>query len=101
MGDFDYFKTVRIYIQMALAVGVDHYSKEMNEVVAMDKYGTECGRFKSIQDAANKMGIRQNAIVNTLSGRSQWAGGLKWMKVKDYELIEREPDRGLSIIPLK
>ena len=101
MGDFDYFKTVRIYIQMALAVGVEHYRVDMDEVVAMDMEGREAGRFKSIQEASDKLGILQSGIMNNLAGRSAWAGGLKWMKVKDYELIEREPERGIKIIPLK
>jgi hypothetical protein len=101
MGSFDYFKTVRIYIQMALAVGVEHYKVEMDEVVAMDMFGVEAGRFKSIQDGADKLGILQSAIVNNLSGRSAWAGGFKWMRVKDYELVSREPERGIKIIPLK
>jgi len=39
--------------------------------------------------------------MNNLSGRSAWAGGLKWMKVKDYELVPREQERGIKIIPLK
>jgi len=101
MGSFDYHQTVRIYIQMALAVGVDHFSKEMEEVVALDMNGTEAGRFKSIQDASDKLGICQSGIMNNLSGRSAWAGGLKWMKVKDYELVPREQERGIKIIPLK
>jgi hypothetical protein len=101
MGSFDYFRTVRIYIQMALAVGVEHYRIDMDEVVALDMEGVEAGRFKSIQEAADKIGIIQSAIVNNLSGRSASAGGLKWMKVKDYELVPREPEKGLTIIPLK
>ena len=101
MGSFDHFKTVRIYIQMALAVGVEHYMVSMDEVVALDMNGVEAGRFKSIQEAADKMGIKQSGIMNNLAGRSAWAGGLKWMKVKDYELIERDPEKGLKIIPLK
>lgn len=101
MGSFDNFKTIKIYIQMALAVGVEHYMVSMEEVVALDMNGKEAGRFKSIQEASDKMGIHQSGIVNNLSGRSAWASGLKWMKVKDYELVRREPERGLKIIPLK
>ena len=70
MGTFDYFKTVKIYIQMALAVGVDHFSKEMEEVVALDMNGVEAGRFKSVQEAADKLGIKQSGIMNNLAGRS-------------------------------
>jgi len=101
MGDFSYFKTVKIYIQMALAVGVDHYNKEMEEVVAMDQWGVEAGRFKSTQEASDKLGVHRTCIVDCMAGRIQWAGGLKWMKVKDYELVPRESERGLKIIPLK
>jgi hypothetical protein len=101
MGSFDYHQTVRIYIQMALAVGIDHYSVTMEEVVALDMNGVEAGRFKSVTDASKKLGILQHGITQNLSGRSAWAGGLKWMKVKDYELVPRESERGIKIIPLK
>jgi len=90
LGDFDHFDTVRSYIQMALSIGIEHYSKTMEEVVALYKDGTEAGRFKSVTEASEKLGIYQSSITNVLSGRCHLAGGLMWMKTKDYELIERE-----------
>jgi hypothetical protein len=101
MGDFTYFKTIRTYIQMALAVGVDHYTTDMEEVVAMDFEGKEAGRFKSIKDAANELNFPRQNIVAVLHGRRPSYCGLKFMKVKDYELVRREPERGIKIIPLK
>jgi hypothetical protein len=101
MGDFKYHKTVKTYIQMALAVGVEHYTVRMEEIVALDKNGIEAGRFKSLSDAHNKLGIDEGSISSVMDGNRQTAGGLKWMRVKDYELIEREPEKGLTIIPLK
>lgn len=90
LGDFDHFTTVRTYIQMALSIGVEHYTKEMEEVIALYKDGTEAGRFKSITDAANKLGIQQHGISNVLTGRCQLAGGLKFIKARDYDLLPRE-----------
>jgi hypothetical protein len=101
MGSFDYYKTVSTYIQMALAVGVEHYTVRMEEIVALDMNGTEAGRFKSYGEAHAKLGIDEGSISAVIDGHRQTAGGLKWMKVRDYELVEREPERGLNIIPLK
>ena len=101
MGSFDYFKTIRIYIQMALAVGVEHYNIRMEEIVAMDKNGAEAGRFRSLSEAHAKLGIDEGSISSVMDGHRQTAGGLKWMKVKDYELVPRKQEKGLTIIPLK
>ena len=101
MGSFDYFKTVRIYIQMALAVGVEHYAKEMEEIVVLDMNGTECGRYKSIVETAEKLGLFAENISAALNGRQQTSGGFKYIKTRDYELIKREEHSTLNIIPLK
>ena len=90
MGDFDYFKTVRIYIQMALSIGIEHYTKDMEEVVALYRDGVEAGRFKSEKDAAEKLGIAYQNISAVLEGRQHTAGGLMFMRTRDYELVERE-----------
>jgi len=100
LGDFSHFETVRIYIQMALSIGIEHYTKDMEEVVAIYKEGAEAGRFKSISDAADKLGIHQHDISAVLIGRQQTAGGLKFMKVKDYDLVPRKYIPNNKRIPL-
>jgi len=103
IGEFDHFKTIHTYIQMALAVGIEHFRADMEEIVALDQWGKEAGRFKSILEAAHKLGIYQGGISDTLAGRQQSTGGYKFMKVKDYDLIPREDNNKskLQIIPLK
>lgn len=86
---------------MALAVGVEHFNVRMEEIVALDSNGTEAGRFRSLSEAHAKLGIDEGSISAVMDGHRQTAGGLKWMKVRDYELIRREPEKGLTIIPLK
>ena len=88
-GTFDYFRVNRIYIQMALAVGIEHFTKDMEEIVALYQDGCEAGKFKSIADASNKLGISQPCISDALRGAQHTAGGLMFMKTKDYELVPR------------
>ncbi len=102
MGDFDYFKTVRIYIQMALSIGIEHYTKDMEEIVALYMDGTEAGRFKSITEASDKLGINRRNIDHVLRGNVHSAGSLMFMKAKDYELVKREPvPEDAMIVPLE
>jgi hypothetical protein len=98
IGDFDHYQTIRTYIQMALVVGVEHYTKDMEEVVSFYRDGVEAGRFKSIGDASIKLGIPQSSISDVLRGVQHTAGGLKFMKITDYELVKRKED---ECIPFK
>jgi hypothetical protein len=84
MGDFHYFKNVRIYIQMAVTVGTDYFNPQEWELIAFYKDGTEAGRFKSLKDAAQKLGIHYQAISGCLAGTRRTAGGLMFMKLKDH-----------------
>jgi len=101
-GDFDHLQTIRTYIQMALSIGVDHYTKEMEEIVVLDTHGIEAGRYKSIVEASKQLGIHEENKVSkqlgiheenisaVLNGRQHTAGGYMYMKTKDYELVKRE-----------
>lgn len=91
-GTFDYFTINRTYIQMALSIGIEHYTKDMEEIVALYQDGSEAGRFKSITDAANKLGIHQNYISAVLIGEQHTTGGLQFIKAKDYDLIPRNSE---------
>ncbi len=90
MGEFYYYDTIRVYIQMALSVGVEHYTADMEEIVALYKDGREAGRFKSTIEAAEKLGVRRTSISDVLAGRLYTTGGLKFIKTKDYELVKRK-----------
>ena len=89
LGDFGYYQTVRTYIQMALAIGMEHFRPDQEEIVALYQDGVEAGRFKSVTEAEKKLGIVRQGIVKVLNGRAHTAGGLMFMKTKDYELVER------------
>jgi hypothetical protein len=103
LGDFYGYKTIRTYIQMALVVGIEHFTKDMEEIVVMDMSGVETGRFKSIREAERELGINRRNIDHVITGKAHSAGGLMFMKTKDYELVKREPasDDAILIIPLK
>ena len=90
LGELNHLQTIRTYIQMALSIGIDHFRKEMEEIVVLDMHGVECGRYKSIMDAERKLGIREANIHQVLSGQNHTAGGFMFMRAKDYELVPRE-----------
>ena len=101
LGELDHLQTIRTYIQMALTIGIDHFRKEMEEIVVLDVHGVECGRYKSVMDAERKLGIGGPRIHHVLSGNNHTAGGYMFIRTKDYELVPREPPTyKLPIIPL-
>jgi ribosomal 30S subunit maturation factor RimM len=80
LGDFYYFDIVKRYIQMALSIGMEHYSKEMEEIVVLSKDGVELGRFKSVTETAEKLGLNYQNISAVLNGRQQTCGGMVFIK---------------------
>jgi len=89
-GDFDHYENNHKYIQMALSIGIEHYTKDMEEIISMDREGVEGGRYKGVTDASKKLGLRQSDISAVLTGVQHSTGGFLFMKVKDYELVPRE-----------
>jgi len=87
LGDLDTLPTCRTYIQMALAIGIEHYTKDMEEIIVMNKDGEEVTRLKSVSEGEVKLGIRQIYISLCLTGRQHSAGGFMFVKAKDKELI--------------
>jgi hypothetical protein len=90
LGDFDHLALCRKYIQRALVIGTDHFTTDMEEVIQMDRFGTEIQVFKSVGDASRKTGIRQNDISTVLTGVQHTAGGFIFMKSKDKVLTPRK-----------
>ena len=88
-GTFDYFEVNRLTSKWPLW-GLEHFTKDMEEVVALYRDGTEAGRFKSVGDASLKLGIHQSCVSDVIRGVQQTAGGLKFMKARDYELVPRK-----------
>ena len=90
LGDFEHLKTCKFYINMAITIGTEYFTRQMEEIIAMNFEGVELGRFKSETDAANKLGLDSRRISDVFSGRQQSTGGYKFIKVKDRELIKRD-----------
>jgi hypothetical protein len=88
VGDFSYFSTVKIYIQQALVIGIDHFTVDMEEIIVMDPNGNELHNFKSITEASKNIGVRQSDISAVLIGQQQTAGGFKFIKRKDKRMIK-------------
>jgi len=91
-GTFDYFTINRTYIQMALSIGIEHYTKDMEEIVALYQDGSEAGRFKSFEEASRKLGISQTCISEVVRGTQHTAGGLQFIRAKDYDLVPRNSE---------
>lgn len=88
LGELDHLPTCRRYIRMALAVGIEHFTKDSEEIVVMNYSGDELYRFKSTREAEAKLGINRRNIGHVLSGAAHSAGGFIFMKAKDKELIK-------------
>lgn len=87
VGDYDNLNTYRWFIRQALCIGIEHFTKDMEEVIQMDRNGVELARFKGVTDASLKLGIRQSDISAVLTGVQHSAGGFLFMKERDKELI--------------
>ena len=90
LGDFEKLKTCRFYINMAITMGTEYFTRRMEEVVAMNYEGKEMGRYKSAREASQELGLDESHISKVLSGRYHSTGGYIFMKVKDKELVKRE-----------
>lgn len=87
LGDLDTLQTCKIYIQMALSIGIEHFTKDMEEIIQMDGNGVEMARYKSVTEASVKIGISQHSISAVLTGIQHTTGGFMFIKTKDKELI--------------
>ena len=88
LGDLDTLQTCRTYIQMALSIGIEHYTRDMEEVIVMNYKGVEIDRLKSVTDVERKLGIKQCYVSAVLRGDQFSTGGLRFQLVKDKELIK-------------
>ena len=99
-GRMEDMKLYKQYLRMALTVGIEHFTVDMEEVIALNAEGREKGRYKSVADAAKKLGIQRQNIVAVLNSRKQTAGGYLFMKATDKELVKRTEKKSYSeIIP--
>lgn len=87
LGDLETLQTCRTYIQMALSIGLEHFTKDSQEIICMNYSGEEIARFKSTREASLKLGVDRRNIDHVLRGCCQSAGGYKFMKAKDKELV--------------
>ena len=92
LGDLNHLKTCKFYINMAVTIGTEYFTRDMEEVVALTSEGIERGRYKSIAEAAHELGLDGTHISKVLSRRYHSTGGFIFMKTKDRELIKRKPE---------
>ena len=89
-GDDEHMSIIRKYIGMTLDIGINHFTKDMEEVIAMDEWGNEIGRFKGVTDAAVKLGLKQYSISDVIAGRQHSTGGYLFAKAHKTQLITQK-----------
>lgn len=88
-SDNSHMCTVRRYIEMAVDIGTNHFTKDMEEIIALDNWGNETDRYKSVTEAAENLGIPQHYISAVLAGTQNTTGGYRFIKAKDQELLRK------------
>jgi hypothetical protein len=91
-GHIEDVRIYKEYLTMALTIGHDHFINCKEEIIAMTRDGVELGRFKSVADAAKKLGLGRTHIQDVLSHRHYSTGGYLFIRSKDKELIKKRPD---------
>ena len=86
-GEIDHLNIYRWFIRQALDIGINHFTKDSEEVIAMTRAGVERGRFKSIREASRMLGIDYRQIQRVVTGRIQSAGGYIFILSKDKVLV--------------
>jgi hypothetical protein len=81
-GHFEDSEIYREYLRMALVIGMEHFRPDMEEIVALNEFGVEVGRFKSVSDASKKLNIKRQSIDKVLVGKCHSAGKLIFRKCK-------------------
>jgi hypothetical protein len=72
------------YIQIGIVLGMEYFKKDQQEVIALDDKGVIVGKFRSVTEASKKLGICRQGIVKVLNARAHSAGGLHFVKQKDW-----------------
>jgi hypothetical protein len=99
--DTGHIEDIKIYkekLQMAVVIGKDHFFHTTEEIIAMDYEGFERGRFKSVTDASEKLGICRSSIDHVLMKRQHSAGGYLFVREIDQELILRKEDNDETVL---
>lgn len=87
-GTMEDLPIYRKYIQMALVIGIDHFTKDQEEIIALDFKGVEIGRYAGVREAERKLGLVKSSISKVLSGLNYQTGGIRFVRVNEKELIK-------------
>jgi hypothetical protein len=83
-GDYEHAETYKLFLTRALTIGMDHFSKNMDEIVAFDISGHEVGRYRNAYEASAKLGVARGNINQILSGKKHSIHGYMFRRAKDY-----------------
>jgi hypothetical protein len=97
-GRIEDIKAFKEYLTMAVVVGTEHFVNTKEEIIAMDHEGMERGRFKSVVEASEKLGIARNGIEHVLMKRQHQAGGLMFVRSIDLELVIKNEDENKPVL---
>jgi hypothetical protein len=85
-GHFEDQEIYQTYIQRALVIGMDYFTKGDHMIIAFDESGVEMGRFKTILQASERLKINPGSISNILHGKRHSARGLTFIFDKPINL---------------
>lgn len=68
------------YIQIAIVIGAELFSKEKGEIVAFDEAGNEVGRFINVNRAARELKLNRQNIDQILKGNRYHSGGYTFIR---------------------
>ena len=84
-GNIGHAPLYREFLNMAVIIGMEHFTPDMIEIVALLKDGAEAGRYKCTAEASRKLGIAQGNITAVLEGRRHTAGGYLFIRKVDWD----------------
>ena len=80
-GHVEDHEVYETYIQRALVIGMEHYSPHMTEIEVLNESGEIVGRYKSVDDAAKKLGIHRANLNSILKGKRHSSHGYLFRRI--------------------
>lgn len=83
VGDLPHIKRI---VRMAITVGIEYFSKDMEEIMLLNKKGELVKVFKSINDTATVLETDRSIIQRVLAGKRHSIRGYILRKVQNKPL---------------
>lgn len=85
--DPEFVNAIKWFVRQALVIGTDHFTKNSEEIIALDMEGHEIGRYKNILEIEKVLGVKESNVHHVLAGRNHTAGGFMFIRSKDRDRV--------------